>query len=113
MGKQTGDTIVTDTIDDLVFYKMDGKGYVRTKSSLTGKQFKTQQRFANSRKSAERFKAANIMASKVYRNIPADKRKYAFFCLLKSTAIRLLKTDTPEQEVKAHLEKLSADLTVS
>jgi hypothetical protein len=113
MGKQTSDKIVTGTIDDLVFYKMDGKGYVRTKSSLTGKQFKTQQRFANSRKSAARFKTANILASKVYRSMPADKRKYAFFCLLKTTAIRLLKTDAPAHEVKAHLEKLSADLTIS
>jgi hypothetical protein len=113
MAKQTGNTIITRTIDDLVFYKMNGKGYVRMKSSLTGKQFRTQKRFANSRKSATRFKTANIMAGEVYRNMPADKRKYAFFCLLKTTAIRLLKIDTPEQEVKAHLEKLSSGSTIS
>lgn len=107
MAKQISNNIITGNIDNLVFYRMEGKGYVRSKSSLTSKQFKTKACYANSRKSANRFKTANIIAGEVYRNLPEDKRQYALFCILKTNAIRLLKSGTTEQEVKTHLEKLS------
>ncbi len=41
MARQTSDIIITGTYDNLVFYRMEGKGYIRMKSSLTGKQFRT------------------------------------------------------------------------
>jgi hypothetical protein len=103
MAKQVGDTIITKTIDNLVFYKMDDKGYVRRKSSLTRKQFKTSKRFANSRKSAERFAKGNRIASDVYKTIPASERSYSMFVQLKSSAIALLKAGTPDNEVKIKL----------
>jgi hypothetical protein len=106
MARQAGDTIITKTTDDLVFYKMDGKGYVRRKSSLTGKRFKTSDRFANSRKSAERFAKGNKIASEVYNTIPATERKYPVFVQLKSSAIALLKAGTPGHEVKTKLTAL-------
>jgi hypothetical protein len=31
MAKQIGDIIITGTIDDISFYKMEGKGYARRK----------------------------------------------------------------------------------
>lgn len=40
MARQIGDIIITGTIDDITFYEMDGKGYARHKSSLTGKRVK-------------------------------------------------------------------------
>ena len=112
MAKQISDTIITGTQGNLVFYKMEGKGYVRTKSRLTSKQFNTKACFANSRKSAARFKTANIMASELYRNLPINIRNHALFCSLRTTAIRLLKIGTAEQEVRSELEKLSSVTTV-
>ena len=106
MPKQISDTIITGTFDNLVFYKMDDKGYVRSKSSLTGKQFKTGKRFANSRKSAERFSLGNRIASQVYTSIPLHQRDYAMFCHLKSKAISLLKEGQSAESVKASLEQL-------
>jgi hypothetical protein len=106
MARQVGDTIITKTTDSLVFYKMDGKGYVRMKSSLTRKRFKTSKRFANSRKSAERFAKGNRIASEVYNTIPATERKYAMFLQLKSAAIALLKAGTADSEVKVTLTAL-------
>ena len=112
MAKQISNTIITRTQGNLVFYKMDGKGYVRMKSSLTGKQFNTKACFANSRKSAARFKTANVIASEVYRNLPADIRKHALYRILRTTAIQLLKNGAAEQEVRSQLEKLSSVTTV-
>ena len=106
MAKQISDNIITGNIDNLVFYKMDGIGYVRRKSSLTGKQFKTQQRFANSRKSNERFAMGNKVASKIYHAIPEGERTYSLFTKLRSTAIALLKSDLPENDVGAQLIQL-------
>ena len=110
MAKQIGDTIITKTTDNLVFYKMDGKGYVRTKSSLTGKRFKTSKRFANSRKSAERFAKGNKIASEVYNTIPATERRYPMFVQLKSSAIALLKAGAADTEVKTKLRELISKL---
>ncbi len=106
MARQISDTIITGTFDNLVFYRMDGKGYVHSKSSLTGKQFKKQQRFANSRKSASRFGMGNTLASAVNKSIPAAERKHSVFIQLRSAAIALLKAGTPENEVKTKLTAL-------
>ena len=106
MAKQISDTIITGKIDNLVFYKMDGKGYVRAKSSLTRKKFKTNSRFANSRKSNERFAKGNRIASEVYNSISASERKYSMFTQLQSAAIALLKSGEPDSEVKANLTVL-------
>lgn len=103
MARQISDTIITGSKDNLVFYKMEGKGYVRKKSSLTGKQFKTKACFAGSRNSSERFAKGNILASEVYSTIPAAKRDYSLFTKLKSEAIALLKTGLPENDVKTQL----------
>lgn len=107
MAKQLSDTIITGTYGNLVFYEMEGTGYVRRKSSLSRRQFKTKACFANSRNSAARFKMANRIAGEVYRSLPADIRQYNLFCVLKTAAIRLLKDGTPEQVVKTYLEALS------
>jgi hypothetical protein len=99
MALQVSDTIITGTFDNLVFYKMDGKGYVRMKSSLNRKQFKTQRRFANSRKSASCFGKGNILASDVHNIIPAPERKHSMFIQLRSAAIAFLKAGAPKNEV--------------
>jgi hypothetical protein len=39
MARQAGNIFIEGIIDDLSFYRMDGKYYVRLKSSLTGKKF--------------------------------------------------------------------------
>ena len=105
MAKQMGDTIFTGTVGNLVFYKMYGQGYVRMKSSITGKQFKTKACFARSRKSAERFALGNRLAGQVYRSLPVNKRNYTLFCKLKSIVIQLLKEGKPTEAVKIYLKR--------
>jgi hypothetical protein len=84
---------------------MDGRGYVRMKSSLTREQFKMKASFANSRKSAERFGLGNRLAAEVYRRLPGNERNYTLFCKLKSIAIQLLKEGKTADAVKACLEQ--------
>jgi hypothetical protein len=105
MAKQIGDTIFTGRMGNLVFYKMYEKGYVRMKSSITRKQFKTKACFAGSRKSAERFALGNRLAGEVYRSVPINERNYTLFCRLKSIAIQLLKEGETAHAVKAYLKQ--------
>lgn len=105
MAKQMGDTIFTGTVGNLLFYKMYDQGYVRMKSSITGKQFKTKACFAGSRKSAERFALGNRLAGEIYRSLPANERSYPLFCRLKSIAIQLLKEGETAEAVRIYLKR--------
>jgi hypothetical protein len=91
MAKQAGDFFIEGTIDDLTFYKMDGKYYVRMKSSLTKRKFWKSKAFERSRESCKRFSEGNKLASKLYKMIEKEKRVYTLYCFLKKRAILLLK----------------------
>lgn len=91
MARQASHIIITGRTDNLVFYTMNGKGYVRRVSSLTRKQFKTKACFEGSRNSSSRFGTGNKIAREVYQPMALENRKYALYCLLKSKAIALLK----------------------
>jgi hypothetical protein len=91
MAKQAGDYFIEGTIDDLTYYKMEGKYYVRMKSSLTGKKFWKHKTFERSRESCKRFSEGNRLASRLYRMIKKEKRQYKLFCFLKKKSILLLK----------------------
>ena len=100
MAKQTGPVKIVGTIGNICFYKMEGKYYVRMKSSLTGKQFWKHDAFAGSRRSCKRFAEGNKLASKVYRMIEKEKRAYKLFCFLKKRAVLLLKEGKGVLEVE-------------
>jgi hypothetical protein len=91
MAKQAGDIFIEGTIDDLTYYKMEGRYYVRMKSSLTRKKFRKHKAFERSRASCKRFSEGNKLASKLYRMIEKNKRIYKLFCFLKKRSIMLLK----------------------
>ena len=105
MAKQIGDIILAGTIDDITFYKMEGKGYARKKTSLTGKRVKRDPRFKRTMQSANRFGRGNQLASKVYRSLPRPKQVYALFKELKRIAILALKEGNSEAEVAEQLQQ--------
>jgi hypothetical protein len=105
MAKQTGDIIIVGTIDDITFYEMEGKGYARRKSSLTGKKVKKDPRFKRTMQSAHRFGRGNQLASKVYRSLPRQEQVYALFKELKSIAILAIKEGKSEGEVMKLLQQ--------
>ena len=99
MARQAGDIFIEGTIDDLTFYKMEGKYYVRTKSSLTAKRFWKAKCFERSRKSCSRFGEGNKLASKVYGMIEEEKKVNKLFAFLRAKAISLLKEERSSGEV--------------
>ena len=106
MAKQVSHTIVSGAIDNLVFYAMEGRGYVRRKSSLTGKDFKTKACFKGSRQSAARFAVGNRIAGAVYRALPVQSKNYHLFCIIKSKAIALLKDGLTHEDTRLQLQAL-------
>jgi hypothetical protein len=103
MAIQAGPIKLTGTFDDFCFYQMDGKYYVRRKSSLSSKRFQRDAAFARSRKSASRFGEGNRLASEVYQMVPKEVRTYPLFCFLKRKAILLFKEGKSTTEAMAAL----------
>ena len=99
MAKQAGDIFIKGTIDDLCFYKMDGKYYVRMKSSLSGKRFWKDKAFEGSRKSCSRFGEGNQLASIVFQFVNKERRANRLFPFLRTKAIGLLKEERGAEEV--------------
>lgn len=56
-------------------YMMDGKWYIRAKSSLSRKKVLKSPAFAKTRQYAGKMAIASRMASEVYRMLPSKKRK--------------------------------------
>ena len=99
MAKQAGDIFIEGTIDDLTYYKMYGKYYVRMKSSLTGKRFRKDKAFEGSRKSALLLGRASKIASLFYRNYPKEKKARGLFNEMTGRVRQWLKEDKGKEDV--------------
>ena len=99
----------TFDISDITLYRMDGEFYARSKSTLTGKRVKKDKVFEGTRRSSERFKRGNELASQVYGAMPEEKRFYKLYCRLKREAILYLKCGKTEEEVVKELELICAN----
>jgi hypothetical protein len=105
MAKQVGDIIIVGTIDDITFYVMEGQGYARHNSSLTGKRVKKDPRFKRTMQSAHRLGRGSQLASKVYRSLPRQEQVYALFKELKRLAVLAIKEGRSEADVLALLHR--------
>ena len=104
MARQKGPILIIGTIDDLTFYEMNGKGYVRKKSCLDKKRFYRKPSFSNSRRAASHFGDANKFASGVYRLLPRDGRNMDLYRELIPIATHMLKYQHSKEEVVAALQ---------
>lgn len=109
--KQSGKIRFTGTFpfEHLTLYRMNGQFYARKKSRLTGKRFQNDAAFEGSRRSSDRFKRGNELASQVYQSLPEEQRVYKLFCRLKREAILWLKQGKTEEEVVQELEMICAN----
>ena len=105
MAKQAGDIIIIGTIDDITFYVMEGKGYARKKSRLTGKRVKKDPKFKRTMQSAHRLGRGSQLASKVYRSLPKTEQVYTLYKELKRIAVLALKEGKGETDVMLMLER--------
>ncbi|ANE52411.1 hypothetical protein [Flavisolibacter tropicus] len=103
MARQAGPLFFTGTIDDITFYKMEGQYLARKKSSLNCKRFRTDPRFARSRKSAAAFGEASQLASAIYWQLPKNQRGKGVVNGLTAQVGRLLKEGKSKEEVQERL----------
>lgn len=99
MAKQAGPYKVIGCIDNLQFYKMDGKYYARKKSSLTAKRVKKDKAFELTMAFADMLGIASKIASSVYRQIPGEERKHSYFRKMTGIAYSLLKEGVSIEKV--------------
>src|SRR5438270_2072735 len=99
MAKQVGHIFIEGTLDDLTYYKMDGVYYVRKKSSLSRKKVLKSPRFERTRMHASQLAEASRIASKLYREIPKDKRNIQLFRVIVGKAKVLLAEGKEKEEV--------------
>jgi len=91
MAKQIGPIRVTGTIQNLCFYKMDGKYYVRAKSSLDGKRVKRDPAFKRTMAYADLLARASKIAAAFYRKLPKEEKGLKIYRKLTGEVIRELK----------------------
>ena len=102
MARQAGTIFIEGTLDDLTFYKMDGKYYVRMKSSLTRQKVLNSPRFKRTRIHAGQLAEASGIASIVYKQIPKEERSIKLFRSIVGKA-KLLLAEGKDKEVVLQL----------
>lgn len=105
MAKQTGPLKVTGKLHGVTYYKMEGKHYARSTSSLSGKRVKVDPAFAETMRYAGLLGMASKIASAVYKAIPKEKRKFEQFRRLIGQAMQLLKERMEPDAVQEQLVK--------
>lgn len=103
MAKQCGPLFFECTWDDLTFYKMDGKYYVRKKSCLTREKVLTHSAFQQTRFYAGRLVAASKIASSIYSDLPLHWRQFWMFRDFTGEAIVMLNSGSTPQEAYGYL----------
>jgi hypothetical protein len=108
MAKQKGPRFITGTINGLTYYKLNGRYYVRKKSSLSRKRVKRSPAFRRTMEYAELLGQASKLASAVYRMLPRQKQQVERYRALIGQAMQLLKEGLDAAEVKARLSGVKA-----
>jgi hypothetical protein len=101
MAKQAGYVKAVGTVDENInFYYSVLDGYlVRMLPGVSGKRFWNDPAFEGSRRSAERFKAGNIMSSIIYRFVPVKRRYRHLFKQVRTITIVCLKHGMAKRDV--------------
>jgi hypothetical protein len=103
MAKQCGPVFLECTWDDLTFYKMEGKYYVRKKSRLTQEKVLTHVDFEMTRHYANLMVCASKIASSIYNDLPIHWRQFWMFRSFTGEALTQLKEGAPAQGVYDYL----------
>lgn len=100
MAKQAGNIKIEGrTFYRLVFYKMNGEYYARTKSSLTGKRVKKDPRFGATMRSAGLLARASKIGSAVYKALPKEFKQFWMYRAFTGEAMMMLKKGKIESEI--------------
>ncbi|MFC0772968.1 hypothetical protein [Terrimonas alba] len=105
MAKQLGPFFIRGTIGGICFYKMDGIYYARAKSSLDRKRVTQDPAFRETMRYAGLLGKAATIASFIYKHLNKDKKGLISYRQLTGQAMRLLKENKTEEEVRELLQR--------
>ncbi|NII27193.1 hypothetical protein HB364_19045 [Pseudoflavitalea sp. X16] len=105
MARFTGIPPITGTIGPVCIYKMYGRYFIRTRSSLTGKRVKKDPAFRKTMEYARLLAKASRIGSAVYTALPAERRQHALYRKLTGEAMTWLKYEWKEADIIAYLTK--------
>jgi len=108
MAKQVGPIFLERTIDGVIFYKMDGKYYVRMAPSFP--DIRRSPRFAGTMRSARRMGRASRIGAVLYAALPGGLKQFSQYKVLTGTAFHLLKAGKTEEEALELLWARQKDL---
>ena len=104
MATQTGIVLFEGTIGNITGYRMNGKHYLKTKSSLSRRQILKKDCFSNTRRNAKWFGEAQSIAKQIYHELPPDKRdQFKVWYPLRNKAQLLVRKELPREEIIRHL----------
>ncbi|ANE52909.1 hypothetical protein [Flavisolibacter tropicus] len=106
MARQAGPLFITGTIDDMVFYQMNGRYYMRLKgepTTGTKKRMSQDEHYPLLCLRKREFKEASKMVRKWYYTLPKTVRKHGLFGKLTGKAVRMLRKGMTEEKIKALL----------
>lgn len=99
MARQAGPYYITGCYDNICFYRMEGRYYARTKSSLTGKRVKKDHAFKVTMQYAALLKRASTIASQLYHELPKESKGISVYRKLTGKVMVLLKEGRTGDEV--------------
>jgi hypothetical protein len=105
MAKVMGPIFLECTWDDLTFYKMEGRYFVRKKSRLTREKVLKHPAFAKTRFYANRLAVASKIASSIYSDLPIHWRQFWMYRDFTGEAINMLNQEATPQEAYDYLWK--------
>jgi hypothetical protein len=104
MATQAGAILFEGTIGNITGYRMNGRHYLKSKSSLSRKQILKKDCFSNTRRNAKWFGEAQTIAKQIYHELPPDKRdQFNVWYPLRNKAQRLVRKEWPREEIIRHL----------
>ncbi|MGH2644292.1 MAG: hypothetical protein ACRDE2_10110 [Chitinophagaceae bacterium] len=105
MAQQCGPLLISKTIDNVCFYRMEGKYYVRMKSSLTRKRVLKDPKFQLTRVHAATLGKASTIASQIYRQISGERKIHTLYREITGKAIYLLREGKDDETVFQSLSR--------
>jgi hypothetical protein len=104
MATQTGIVLFEGTNGNITGYRMNGKHYLKTKSSLSRRQILKKDCFSNTRRNAKWFGEAQSIAKQIYHELPPDKRdQIKVWYPLRNKAQLMVRKELPREEIIRHL----------
>jgi hypothetical protein len=104
MATQTGIVLFEGTIGNITGYRMNGKHYLKAKSSLSRRQILKKDCFSNTRRNAKWFGEAQSIAKQIYHELPPDKRdQFKVWYPLRNKAQLMVRKELPREEIIRHL----------